>query len=286
MTVGEALARARPALAATGGDAVLDAQILLGHVLGRGRAWLVAHRDDALTAAQASAFEKLLARRRDGEPVAYLLGRREFWSLDLAVDRRVLIPRPDTERLVERALARLPEARDAIALDAGTGSGAVALAVAVERPRVTVLASDRDRGALAVAAANAARVAPGRIRLLCADWLGAVAAGRLDVVVSNPPYVAPHDAHLARGDVRFEPRGALVAARDGLAAIAALAGQAPRCLKPGGWLLVEHGADQAAAVRDLFTAAGFTAVATCVDLAGRDRVTEGRWPGAAFRLAP
>ena len=259
-----------------GADAARDADLILSAALERPRAWLIAHDRDPAAPEQAHAARALAARRRGGEPIAYLLGRREFWSLDLDVSPAVLIPRHETERLVECALHRLPPGAAARVGDLGTGSGAVALALARERPRAAVVASDESRAALAVAARNVARHAPRRVRLVCARWLSAFAAERFEVLVSNPPYVAAADPHLARGDLPHEPRDALVSGADGLDALRALAAGAPRCLVPGGWLLVEHGAQQGAAVRALFAAAGLAAVATHRDLAGRERVTEGR----------
>jgi len=262
-----------------GAAAALEADLLLAETLARPRAWLVAHDRDPVATQHSRAARALAARRRAGEPMAYLLGRREFWSLELRVTPAVLIPRPETERLVECALARLPAGRAARVGDLGTGSGAVALALARERPRSEVLASDTSRAALAVAAHNVARHAPGRVGLVCADWVTAFAQHSFHLLASNPPYVAEYDPHLAVGDLRHEPAGALVAGRDGLRALGHIAAEAPQRLLPGGWLLVEHGADQGAAVRALFAGAGLTAVATHRDLAGHERVTEGRRAG-------
>jgi release factor glutamine methyltransferase len=256
----------------------LDAQVLLAHVLGRDRAWLAAHGGEALMREHADAFFALAKRRREGEPVAYLTGVREFWGLPLVVTRAVLIPRPETETVVEVALARLPAEREVRVLDLGTGSGAIALAIAKERPRATVLATDASPEALAVAAENARRLGLRNVELLRADWYQGVPAARFDLVAANPPYVEPGDAHLDRGDVRFEPRPALVPPGDGLAALRTIVGGARARLVPGGALVVEHGYDQSEAVRALFAAAGFVEVIAARDLAGILRVVAGRAP--------
>jgi release factor glutamine methyltransferase len=211
--------------------------------------------------------------------VAYLTGRREFWSLDLEVTVDTLIPRPETETLVERALARLPTDRVRRVADLGTGSGAVALALATERPRAAVVATDISAAALAVAARNRQALGCASLRLVQADWCEGLGAATFDLVVTNPPYVATGDPHLRRGDPRFEPGRALAAGEDGLDAIRRIVDGAGRCLAAG-WLLLEHGYDQGAAVRRLVGRAGFERVHTYPDLGGRERVTEGWWPGA------
>lgn len=266
-TVRQALAQA--------GLAPIDAQVLLAHVLGTDRAWLVAHATDPLARRHAEVFFTLARRRRDGEPVAYLTGEREFWGLSLAVDRSVLIPRPETETLVECALRALPSDRPVRVLDIGTGSGAIALAIAHERPHVQVLATDVSAAALAVATRNAARMKLGNVRLLQSDWYERLSGGEsaFDLIVSNPPYVADADPHLAEGDVRFEPVTALRAGRDGLAALRVVIAGAPAWLAPGGGLIVEHGYDQAHAVRALMRAAGLTDAGVFRDLAGIARVS-------------
>lgn len=260
-----------------------DARWLLAHAVGRPHSWLFAHGDDPIEPALAARFETLVARRAAGEPVAYLIGRRGFWRFDLAVSPATLIPRPETERLVELALARLPAGPDAAVADLGTGSGAVALALAVERPDVEVVATDLSEAALAVARANAAELGLGRVAFLAGDWYAPLAGRRFDVLVSNPPYIEAGDPHLVRGDLRFEPPTALASGDDGLDAIRVLAGGACAHLRPGGWLLVEHGLSQGAAVRALFEAAGLGDVETARDLEQRDRVTLGRAPGAPDR---
>ena len=251
-----------------------DREILLGHCLDRSRTWLYAWPDAEVTEEQAARFRQLLALRRSGTPVAYLTGRREFWSLDLEVNPQTLIPRPETETLVEWALS-LPLPAVAEVLDLGTGSGAIALALASERPRWRVSAVDASAGALQVARANAGRLGLQRVTFLASDWYAALAGRRFDLLVSNPPYIDPDDPHLARGDLRFEPRAALVAPGSGMADLARLAAGAPAHLRPGGWLLLEHGYGQGAPVRALLAEAGFLAVQTRRDLAGRERVSGG-----------
>jgi release factor glutamine methyltransferase len=252
-----------------------DAEILLCHCLQRSRAWLYAWPEREPEADQAARYADLLARRRAGQPVAYLTGRREFWSLELRVDHNTLIPRPETETLVAWAL-ELDLAADSRVLDLGTGSGAIALALAQERPAWQVTALDSSPGALAVARENARRLCLDRVELFESDWFGALRDRRFELLVSNPPYVAAGDPHLQRGDLRFEPPTALAAGCDGLAAIRGLTASAGMHLVPGGWLLLEHGADQAEPVRDLLQVAGFEAVQTRADLAGLARVSGGR----------
>jgi release factor glutamine methyltransferase len=258
----------------------LDAQILLAHVVGKDRAWLVAHGADALAREQAVHFFALASRRRAGEPVAYLTGVREFWGLPLAVSPAVLIPRPETEALVELALSYLPPDRDVRVLDLGTGSGAIALALAHERPRARVLATDTSMAALEIARDNAQRLSVVNVEFLCSDWYANLPAAdnrpAFDLIVSNPPYVAARDPHLAEGDVRFEPQPALTPGRGGLEAIGTIVAGARDRLVPGGMLAVEHGYDQAEAVRALFDAAGFAGIVTARDLAGIARVVAGR----------
>ncbi|MFC4729665.1 peptide chain release factor N(5)-glutamine methyltransferase [Coralloluteibacterium thermophilus] len=254
----------------------LDAELLLAHALGRSRTWLVAHRDDVPDADAVAQFGQLLARRIAGEPVAYLLGARGFWSLELAVEPAVLIPRPETERLVELALDLLPADREVEVADLGTGSGAIALAIACERPHARVLAVDASAEALAVARRNAEANRIANVAFAEGDWFSPLAGRRFDLVASNPPYIAEDDPHLEQGDLRHEPRGALASGADGLDALRRIVAEAPAHLRPGGWLLVEHGFAQGQAVRDLFAAAAFEAVTTERDLEDRERVTLGR----------
>ena len=263
-----------------------DAEALLCHVLDRPRSWLYAHGDDELGEASAAAFDALLARRRGGMPVAYLTGRRGFWRFDLNVGPATLIPRPETELLVELALERMPSDRPLRVADLGTGTGAIALALAFERPGAEVIATDASDTALEVAAGNAVRLGVGNVTFRHGDWLAPLAGERFDLIASNPPYIAEGDPHLARGDLRFEPPTALASGVDGLDAIRVIAADAPAHLVPGGWLLVEHGFDQGPPVRALLEAAGFEAVATATDLEHRDRVTLGRRPGPAATRAP
>jgi release factor glutamine methyltransferase len=254
----------------------LDAQVLLAHVLGRDRTWLAAHAGDALPRTEAEAFFALAQRRRDGEPVAYLTGAREFWGLRLAVSPSVLIPRPETETVVELALARLPVDRDIAVLDLGTGSGAIALAIAHERPRAQVLATDISEDALTMARANAKRLGLTNVEFMEANWFDGVPPTRFDLIAANPPYVEPQDPHLHDGDVRFEPRSALTPGGDGLDALRVIIAGAKAHLAPGGTLVVEHGFDQSETVRALFAESGFSDIAAARDLAGIPRVVAGR----------
>ena len=255
----------------------IDAQMLLLHVLGRAgadRAWLLAHDTDAIEPAAHAQFIALCQRRAAGEPVAYLTGRKEFYGLALQVDARVLDPRPDTETLVDWALhviAQLPSPRIA---DLGTGSGAIALALQSQRPTAQVLAVDASEGALAVAQANAQRLGL-PVRFQHGNWLAGV-QGPFDAIVSNPPYIAAHDPHLAA--LTHEPLQALASGADGLDDLRTLIAQAPEHLAPGGWLLLEHGHDQANAVRALLQAQGFIEVQSRNDLAGIARCSGGQWP--------
>lgn len=253
-----------------------EAELLLLHVLGRERGWLFAHATDAVEPATEAAFAQLLQRRIQGEPVAYLLGRRGFWTLDLAVSPATLIPRPETERLVELALERLPVDRPLKVADLGTGSGAIALALASERPLAQVLATDMSPQALAVAADNARRHELANVRFQQGSWHAALGQERFNLIATNPPYIAADDPHLAQGDLRFEPATALASGADGLDDIRVIVAGAPAHLLAGGWLLIEHGWDQGPAIRALLEQAGFGEVSTVVDLEHRDRVSLGR----------
>jgi release factor glutamine methyltransferase len=257
-------------------SARLDAELLLANVLGKPRSYLFTWPERLLTEPQMQAFAALVARRKAGEPVAHILGVREFWSLELEVTPATLIPRPETELLVESALARIPvDARWEI-LDLGTGSGAIALAVASERPDCRIIASDTSADALTVAERNADRLGLHNLSFLLGPWYEPVAGRRFQMILSNPPYVRTDDPHLHAGDVRFDPRAALVAGPEGLDDLRCIVADAPTFLQPGGWLLVEHGYDQAAAVTELFAGADFKAIATARDLSGQPRVTQGR----------
>jgi len=254
----------------------IDARALLRAALGVSDTHLVAHPAQPLTGQQRTRYLAWLERRRAGEPVAYLTGEREFYSLAFKVTPAVLIPRPETELLVEAALERVPAHVPFRVLDLATGSGCVAVAIAANRPRARVTATEVSRDALAVARDNAARHGAG-VEFLESDWFDALAGRRFDLIVSNPPYVAEGDPHLSQGDSRFEPRAALVAGADGLSCIRLIIAQARAHLEPGGALLFEHGYDQAARCRALLAQAGYFEVATRHDLAGIERVSGGRF---------
>ena len=253
-----------------------EAEQLLAHALGRDRAWLFAHAIDELEAGQVAAFEALLARRIAGEPVAYLTGRRSFWTLELEVNADTLIPRPETELLVELALARLPDAEKINVADLGTGCGAIALSLAQERPRAWVIATDASAGALAVAKRNALSHGIGNVEFRQGSWFAPLSGERFDLIASNPPYIAVDDPHLQQGDLRFEPATALSSGSDGLEDIRDIVAQAGEHLVAGGWLLLEHGLEQGAAIRGLLEIAEFVEVETAQDLEMRNRVTLGR----------
>lgn len=246
------------------------------HVLGKPRAWLVAHADDAVDESQYAAFDALIARRAAGEPIAYLVGSRGFHALDLEVTPEVLIPRPDTELLVELALQRIPIDAECTVADLGTGSGAVALAIAHARPRAHVVATDSSDAALRVAQRNAARLGLDNVAFVRGDWCVALGDARFDLIVSNPPYIAEGDPHLDEGDLRFEPHAALAAGIDGLDAIRAIVRDARVHFRAGGWLTLEHGFDHGSVVRELLTTHGYVEVFTQRDLEGRERVSGGR----------
>jgi release factor glutamine methyltransferase len=271
MKVSDLLAAATKRLGTA--DGRLEAELLLSRTLGKSRAWLYAWPEHEASDEQQAAFGRLVEARVRGEPIAYLTGQREFWSLDLAVTPDVLIPRPETELLVELALARIPRDANVRVADLGTGSGAIALALARERPLARVLATDVSAAALAVARANAERLHLRNVEFAAGDWCSALADDRFDVIVSNPPYIARGDEHLGIGDLRSEPMLALASGIDGLDAIRDIIAQAPAHLRDGGWLLLEHGWDQAARVRDLLDARSFRAIATERDAAGHERVT-------------
>ena len=260
-----------------------DAEILLGFVTGRARTFLMAFGETVLTPQEQDQLERLLARRERGEPVAYLIGEREFWSLPLSVSPATLIPRPDTECLVELALELLPSSPCAI-LDLGTGTGAIALALACERPDCKVTGVDLQPEAVALARHNAQKLSIGNAQFLQGSWFAPLAGETFALIASNPPYIDAADPHLAQGDVRFEPSSALVAPQQGLADLSAIVQQAPHHLQSQGWLLLEHGWQQGESVRALLQAAGFISIDTRRDYGGNDRVTFGQWPQQSLKI--
>lgn len=282
MRIDQALAEAVARLARCSTDETatphLDAQLLLAHVLGRSRTWLYTWGDREIEGAELERFYALIERRQQGEPVAWLLGYREFFGLHLAVSPHTLIPRPDTETLVEQALSRMP-ANGARALDLGTGSGAIALALAFERPAWQVTGIDIVAGAVALARRNADALGITNAHFEEGNFFSALSpAVRFELIVSNPPYIDEFDEHLGQGDVRFEPRSALVAGQNGMADLLHLIDTARRFLAPDGWLLLEHGHQQGHEVRIALIEAGYGCVSTCQDLGGRERVSLGQWP--------
>ena len=257
-------------------EARIEANALMKHALQVNEAYLIAHDKEYLDPSRNQAFNALLERRLAGEPIAYILGKREFYGLDLAVTPEVLIPRPETELLVDLSLERIPVNEPRDVLDLGTGSGAIALAIASERKLSHILAIDASERALAVARENASRLGLPNIEFSHGCWFEGLNDQRYDLLVANPPYIPEQDPHLQQGDVRFEPRQALASGEDGLNDLRLIISTAPHHLKSSGWLLVEHGYDQAEACRQQFQLAGFTEIASIPDLAGKDRVTLGR----------
>ncbi|WP_277964501.1 peptide chain release factor N(5)-glutamine methyltransferase [Pseudomonas sp. RIT-To-2] len=253
----------------------LDIELLLAAALGKNRSYLHTWPERIVTTEAAATFDDYLQRRRQGEPVAYILGQQGFWKLDLEVAPHTLIPRPETELLVETALVLLP-ATPAKVLDLGTGTGAIALALASERGGWQVTAVDRVAEAVALAERNRERLRLGNVRVLESHWYGALAGERFQMIISNPPYIRAADPHLVAGDVRFEPTSALVAGADGLDDLRTIIAQAPAHLAAGGWLLLEHGYDQAAAVRELLAKHDFEQIESREDLGGHERITLGR----------
>jgi release factor glutamine methyltransferase len=276
-TISDALHTATLLLARASPSARLDAELLLEYVTGLSRTDFRAAPERELPATAGWSFQQLIRRRLQGEPVAYICGQQEFWSLLLEVTPAVLVPRPETELVVERALAHLT-ATATHGADLGTGSGAIALAIATERPSLRVSAVDSSIDALEVARRNAARLQIGNVEFARGSWFAPLAGRRFHVVVSNPPYVARDDTDLAPQVSRYEPQLALIAGPSGLEAIEQIVAQAPAHLEAGGWLILEHGWSQSAAVRDRLVRAGFAHVRSHADLAGHERVTEGSLP--------
>lgn len=256
----------------------LDAELLLAAALGKPRSFLHTWPERIVSTEAAQAFDGYLQRRRTGEPVAYILGQQGFWNIDLEVATHTLIPRPETEMLVETALELLPGAIPHRLLDLGTGTGAIALSLAKDRPQWSVTAVDRVEQAVDLAERNRQRLHLDNANVLLSHWFSAVEGQRFDLILSNPPYIASNDPHLVEGDVRFEPSSALVSGTDGLDDLRLIVSQAPAYLEPGGWLLLEHGYDQGAAVRDLLNTYGFEQIQTRRDLGDHERITFGRVP--------
>lgn len=271
----EASQQLQQSLNISAAEANVEVNLLLQQVLNVNRAWLIAHENDALEANQQAALRALLNRRLAGEPMAYILGMREFYGLPLKTTPATLIPRPDTETLVEAALEKIPQNASLNILDLGTGTGAVALAIASQRPQATVNAVDASIEALKVAAENAQSLNLPNVRLIESNWFSALKGEKFDVIVSNPPYIAQDDEHLKQGDLRFEPLSALASGADGLDDIRKIVYDALDYLKPNGWLMFEHGYDQAEKVADLLRQRGFEQIGHAMDIAGIGRVTFG-----------
>ena len=285
-TLSQLLADAARRLAAISEMPRLDAEVLLAAALERPRSYLHAWPDRTPEPEQSARFVAWLGRRCTGEPIAYLLGRREFWSLELEVSPDTLIPRPETELLVELALARLPVDRPVAVADLGTGSGAIALALAVERPLARIVATDRSPAALTVARRNARRLNIRHVEFREGYWCAPLGNERFDLIAANPPYVAAADPRWRVGELQFEPPAALVSGADGLDALRAIIAQAPDYLKPDGWLLLEHGYDQGEAVPALLRERGFVMVSDYRDAADISRTSSGRWPPALLKRTP
>lgn len=278
-TITESLRKARRQLENLSETTPLDVEILLSHVLECSRSYLRTWPEKTLSPEQQAQFQKLIDRRQAGEPIAYIIGERDFWDMTLQVSTHTLIPRPETETLVEQALDKIPPDAHWQIADLGTGSGAIALAIARERPHCQLVATDISAAALAVARANATRHHVRNIRFVEGAWLAPLADEHFEMIVSNPPYVHPDDPHLQRGDLRFEPLSALHSTPDGLTDIRTICDTARRHLHPGGWLLLEHGFDQGPTTRACLTELGYQQVRTIEDLAHQPRVSQGCWNG-------
>ena len=266
----------RDRLQACSDTALLDVELLLAHCLQKNRTYLRTWPEAEVANDTEQQFLALLCRREQGEPIAHLLGERGFWSLDLQVNASTLIPRPETELLVEQVLALLTDCPQLSVLDLGTGTGAIALALAQEKPDWKILACDREPAAVQLAEANRRALGLDNVSIFQSNWFAAVAPQRFELIVSNPPYIDGDDPHLTQGDLRFEPRSALVAANKGLADIEHIIAHSQDYLQPGGWLLLEHGYNQRRAVRECFEQSGFINVFSRQDLAGMDRITGGQ----------
>jgi release factor glutamine methyltransferase len=277
-TIKTLLAHAANSLTSHSDSPLLDAEVLLGYVLNKPRTYLRAWFDNTLTDQQISAFEALIKQRLQGNPIAYLTGTREFWSRDFTVTRDVLIPRPDTELLIELSLELIPKNYALNLIDLGTGSGIIAVTLAAERPNAQVTAVDASLAALAVARHNARQYQLTNIEFYQSDWFANVPKLLFDLVISNPPYIDSDDEHLQQGDVRFEPKTALIAEDQGLSDIQIIADKARGYLKPAGHLLIEHGYNQAPQVQAIFNALAYDKVQSYLDLSGQPRVTYGRKP--------
>lgn len=277
-TWAEAQHRLIKTLSLEGNEAKFEAQLLLQNVLNVNRAWLLAHESDALHDKIKADFESLLARRLLGEPIAYILGQREFFGLNLIVTPDTLIPRPDTETLVETALDKIPTDTPFTVLDLGTGTGAVALAIAEHRPEAQVTAIDASSGALDIAKRNANQLDLTQVDFRLSNWFSALEGERFNLIVSNPPYIEQHDIHLTQGDLRFEPMSALASGTDGLDDIRQIVDNCLLHLHPQGWLMLEHGYNQAHLVTDLMAQSGLIDITTIKDLGANDRVTIGKNP--------
>ncbi len=280
MTIKNALLAAQSALTKTleASEAKLEAQLLIQHVLNVNRAWLISHDNETMTSAASRQFQSLLSRRLAGEPIAYILGYREFYGLKLKVTPDTLIPRPDTETLVEAALDKCHTSKPLAILDLGTGTGAIALAIAKSRPHAQVTAVDASQSALDVAIENAQNLAISNVRFKLSNWFSMLQHEKFDVIASNPPYIEQGDAHLKQGDLKFEPISALASGADGLNDIRTIVKDSLLHLRPQGWLMLEHGYNQALPVEELMAQVGLIDITTIKDLGGNDRVTIGKNP--------
>jgi len=276
MTITEILHTAQLQLAPVYDTARLDCELLLAYILKKSRTWLHTWPEHHLTPEEQEQFLQLIRQRQNGTPVAYLTGKCEFWSLTLEVDPATLIPRPETELLVEQVLERAPPDTNLQIADLGTGSGAIALSIATELPKCRIVATDRCRTALVTARRNASKYGLTNITFRAGDWYQPLADEQFDIIVSNPPYVASGDPHLQHGDVRFEPQRALAAGTDGLDAIRILIHNGRKHLQTGGWLLIEHGFKQGSAVNHLFQQSGYNSIQCYPDLAGQNRISAGQ----------